>query len=278
MAELDAQAEDMKSLLPAGSSLEAIFATLDRFHKGYITDTDLCQYSQDFGGTAGFGYFFALVQDVLLRRPPDIAAVRGHLNLRDLGCLVLLTGSEEHEACLAASSDAELRSILYLLRHSQACPGCGIRIQRDADSAGCPSVTCAYCGTTFRCFVVVGDSNDGAAAENAPLPVAAQYHLFRLLDIAARVADEIERERTQLQIMSLGETGVGMLSTAFAYIGESRLSFLMGDLRRAFFSLDIPISEQQLGLLWRRYSPRSAMEINFSDFVRQLKAGEGRQY
>lgn len=276
-AGLDAQAEDAKSLLPPNTCLEAIFATLDRFHKGYVTDTDLCQYSQDFGGTASFAAFASLVHEVLLCRPRDAVAIPGRLTMRELGSLVLPAGSQEQEATLAANSDEELKSILYLLRHSEPCPRCSIRVQRDADSAGCPSVTCPCCGTTFRCFVVVGDFYNGAAAENAPLPVAAQYHLFRLLDNATRVADELEQGRKQLQLegrMANGEGGIGMLSTAFAHIGDGRLSFLMGDLRRALFSQEILISEQQLGLLWRRYAPRTGAEVNFSDFVRQLKPRE----
>jgi len=122
----------------------------------------------------------------------------------------------------------------------------------------------------------VGDFYNGTSAENAPLPVSSQYHLFRLLDTAARIADELEQGRRQLQLTSNGEGGLGMLSTAFAYIADARLSFLMGDLRRALFSQDILIPERQLGLLWRRYAPRAGMEINFSDFVRQLKPRESQ--
>lgn len=276
-ASLDAQVEDAKALLPTNMGLEDIFATLDRFHKGYISDTDLSQYSQDFGGTAGFGLFVSLIHEVLLLRPREAAAIPGRLTLRELGTLVLPTASQEHEATLAATSDDELRSILYLLRFSEPCPRCSIRVQRDADSAGCPSVTCPVCGSIFRCFVVVGDFYNGASAERGPMPVAAQYHLFRLLDTAARVAHELEQARKHLQLMSgTSIEEISMLSTAFAHIADGRLSLLMGDLRRALFGQGMSISERQLGLLWRRYAPQSGVEINFSDFVRHLKPSEFR--
>lgn len=269
-ADLDLQAEDAKDRLPAGTCLEAVFATLDRFRKGYITDTDLCEFSKDFGGSTGFGLFGSLIHEVLLRRPRDAAAIPGRLNMRELSTLIHPAGSQEYEASLAATSDAEFKSILYLLRHSEPCPRCTIRVQRDADSAGCPSVTCPVCGATFRCFVVVGDFHNTSAV-NSTLPVGSQYHLFKLLDAAARIADQLEQGRKQLQLASHVEGILGMLSTAFASIGDGRTSFLMGDLRRALFSEDLFISEQQLGILWRRYAPGAGIEINFSDFIRQLK-------
>lgn len=267
-AELDVQAEEAKAFLPPHTFLEAIFYTLDRFHKGYVTDTDLCQYSQDFGGTAGFGQFAALVNEIQLRRPRDIAAVPGRLTFRELGTLVFPIGSQEHEATLNALSDAEARSILYLLRNSEPCPRCSIRVQRDGDSAGCPSVTCPVCGAVFRCYIVASDLYNARQQDPESLPVAAQYHFFRLLGIAARVADELEQDRKQMQLV---EGGIGALSSAFAYIGDGRLAFLMGDLRRAFFGQDILIPERQLGLLWRRYAPQAGLEISFTEFMRQLK-------
>jgi len=274
-AELDSQAEDAKSLLPPSFALEAVFTTLDRFRKGYITDTDFCQFSQDFGGASSFGLFFNLVNEVLLRRPCEPLQIPGRLNLRELCMLVVPAGMQEYEAGLAANSDAELRSMLYLLRHSEPCPRCSIRVQRDADSAGCPSVTCPVCGATFRCFVVVGDFYNGVLAENESLPAAVQYNLFRLLDIAASAANELEQGRKLLQ----GEGGMSMLNTAFSYIADRRQTFLMGDLRRALFSHDMLLSEQQLGLLWRRYTSNTAAEVAFGDFARQLKPREafGRQ-
>jgi hypothetical protein len=246
-ADLDMQAEDAKALLPPSITLEMAFSTLDRFHKGYITDSDLSQYSQDFGGSAHYLMYSNLVHEVHLRRPRAPTTLPGRLTLRDLGTLILPLGSQEHEATLAASSDAEARSILHLLRHSEPYPRSSIRVQRDADSAGCP---------------------------NVKLDVSAQYHLYRMLGAAAVVAEQLEQGRKHLSFSSLSEGGIGLCSSAFAFISDGQMSFLMGDLRRAFFNVDIMISEQQLGLLWRRYAAPGSQEVNFMEFARQLKPRE----
>lgn len=280
-ADCDAQVEDAKAALPPNVSLESVFDTLDRFRKGYLTDTDLWQYTQDFGGTATYGGCCAAIHEIQLRRLLDRGSTPGRLNLRELGSMVLPVGAMEHEAVCAAVSDAEALSILYLLKHSEPCPRCGIRVQRDADSTGCPSVTCPVCATTFRCYALMGDPygygyGAYASPSNAPLAVGVQYSLFRLLDVAAHTAEEIERARKQISFLP-GSDLLGHLSEAFAYIADGRRNFLMGDLRRALFSQDFLPSEQQLGLLWRRYAgPRQAdvlsgVEVNFSDFMRQLK-------
>lgn len=274
-ADCDAQVEEAKAAMPPGTSLEGIFNMLDRFRKGYLTDTDLWQYTQDFGGTATYAGCVAAIHEVQLHRLPDRVSIPGRLNLRELGSLVLPAGSTEHEAVCAAVSDAEALSILYLLKHSEPCPRCGIRIQRDADSTGCPSVTCPVCRTSFRCFITMGDYS---YYENglAKLPIGVQYSLYRLLDVAAHAAEEVEHARKQISFLP-GSDVLGHLSDAFSYIADGRRAFLMGDLRRALFSQDFLPSEQHLGLVWRRYAgPRqegilSGIEVNFSDFLRQLK-------
>lgn len=238
-AVLDTETEDAKAFLPPGTSLEAVFATLDRFRKGYITDSDICQFCVDFGSTAGFSIFTVLVNEVLLRRPRETVAVPGRLTLRQLGTLVLPMGSQEYEACLAAYTDEELRSILYLLRKPTE--------------------------QEIRQIELVPELSPRNGTGGT------QYQLFRLIESAVCAADELETGRKDLQRWSASDGAMGMLSSVFAYIADGRLSFLMGDLRRAMFTHDIAISEEQLGLLWRRYAPRSDAEISFTDFVRQLK-------
>jgi hypothetical protein len=275
-ADLDALAESAKASLPSHVPLDAVFATLDRFHKGYITDTDLCQFCESFGSAVYFSKFFALVHEIHLRRPRLPAASSGQLTFRELGTLVLPIGTVEQEAMIAAKSDAEAKSMLYLLRYSEACPTCSIRVQRDADCAGCPSVTCPICGTSFRCSVVVGDFTGTLDLDNMRLPSSIQYAIHQLLGATASAAEELEQGRKQLQSIAYREgLGLpGLLSSAFAYICEGRLAFLMGDLRRAFFGLGIMISEEHLGLLWRRYAAPNSMEVCYTEFVRQLKPRE----
>jgi len=252
-------------MLPPGTALEAIFGALDRFGKGYITDTDLWSFGQQFGGQTSFGSLCALVHEVQIRRPRDFNTLASRLSFRELGGLLLKMGTEEHEAMITASSDEEARSISYLLRNSQPCPGCGMRVQRDAECAGCPSVTCSMCGTSFRCFAVLGD----VPRYTPPLSVSVQYHLYRLLDTAASAALELENTRKQLAALPIGDV-LCTLSAVFTHMADGRLSMSVPDLRRALANYDIGISDQELGFLRSRYIKKGASEVTFAEFVRQL--------
>merc|ERR1712216_165360 len=151
------------------------------------------------------------------------------------------------------------------MRNTEACPGCGARIQRDAESAGCPSVTCPVCGTSFHCFTVQSDF----PRYLPPLSVSVQYHIYRLLDSAGNAASEMENTRKQLA--GLGSTDIlCTLSSAFTNIADGRLSITISDLLRAFASHDISLSEQELTLLRNRYGQRWCTEVSFAEFVRQL--------
>jgi len=265
----DVRLEDAKALLPYGLALEGAFATLDRYRKGYISDTDLWQLAQDFGGPTPFGSFVALVNEVQLRRPPSSAAKPGRLSLRELGLLALPLGSRESDAVLHSGNDEEARNLLYILRHSEACPGCGARAQRNADAAGCPTVSCPICGTLFRCFCVVGDAPFDVPNAECPLSWSGRYHLSRLVDTAALIADELEKDRRQLELMP--GCDLAGLSSVFNLFAESSGSLQMGDLRRAFFGKGVLIAEQELSLLWRRYKPDGGLGVSFAEFARQLK-------
>merc|ERR1719171_3078007 len=98
-----------------------------------------------------------------------------------------------------ATSDEEAQSQMYILRHTEPCPGCGARTQRDADAAGCPNVTCPVCGSLFRCFTVKGnaDLND---AYNMGLGASTQYQLCRLVEATAASAEENEQLRKRLSL------------------------------------------------------------------------------
>lgn len=270
-AELDACVEDAKALIPTGTPLEMLFDACDRFQKGYIADTDLWQVCNAFGSKTTFGQMCSLVREVQLRRPRDLGASPGRLTFREFATLMLPTGTQDHQAMCMATSDAEARSVAYLLRCSEPCPCCGMRVQRDADSAGCPSVKCPVCGTSFRCYKVVGDR---FMAKSTVLPVATRYHLYRLLDTAATTASEAEYSRRQLQLLPGGDV-LCNLSAVFAHLAGGRLAVPMHDLRRAMIDHDIILSEQEFDLLRHRYVkptvPASMFsEVTFSEFVRQL--------
>jgi len=267
--ELDAQFEVAKDKLPPNICLESIFNMLDRFRKGYITDMDMWQFCQDFGAATPYGSFRMLAQDVLLRiHPQRKANALNHLTMRDFGTLIFPLHSREYKEMCEANSDAEARSILYLMRNSEACPGCGIRVQRDADAAGCPSVTCPRCGTSFRCFVVVSDYASLPDA-SAPVAASAQYHVHKFLDNAAHVATGLDAARMHFA-NAPNYDSVSALSDVFAQIASGKLSFTMSDLRRALFAQDICVSEQHLAFALRRYAPNNR-DVSFLDFSRQLK-------
>jgi len=268
----DAKAEAAKALMPGGCPLEPVVGALDVLRKGYVVDTDLWRLVQDFGGTASFGSVSALVHEVQLRRRYDQVVLPGRLSLREVGALVFPVGSREYEAVGSATSDAEAKSMLYLLRYSEPCPGCGVRVQRDADAAGCPSVVCPICGTPFRCFCIMGDACAGDPQDptgEAPLSPSTRYRLYRLVSAAARAAHDIEFDRKILSLMQGFD--VRALSDIFGHIAGGQLSFAATDLRRVLAEQCVSFSEEELGHVWRRYAPQGGATVAFPDFVRQLK-------
>lgn len=277
--------EDAKALLPSECTLEAIFVALDRCVKGYVADADLWMLLQDFGAAASFASLCALARETQLRRCYDQDSAPGRLSLRDLAILVLPANSEAFEAVCAAASDSEARSALYLLRHSEACPRCGVRVQRDGDAAGCPNVTCPICNATFHCFCVVGDRDkrwfhQGGEAEMTLTPNG-KYQVHRLICTAARIAEDLDLDRRGLARHLPGEScDLAVLSEAFNVLARDRpaaAGFSQPDLRRAFAELGLHLAEDELQLLWRRYhAPRpegaaSSKLVPFCDFSRQLR-------
>jgi len=275
--QLDMQVEDAKALIAPTVQLESIFSLLDRFHKGYIADTDLWQFTQDFGSTLSFSSVRALVDEVQLRRAKlEPCSVPGRLSLRDLGIVIHPAGSREYEAMNAAVNDEEARSINYLLRFSEPCPGCGFRVQRDADCEGCPSVRCPVCGVSFRCFMAVGDCISNCLT-STPLAVSAQYHVFRLVETTCRSAEELERSRKQLAHLP-GHDVLSTLSDVFAHMTKGRHSITITDVHGALLEHNLHSSEQELQLLWHRIAPDGSTGVSFADFAHQLKPRAGAAF
>lgn len=255
-------------LLPAGLSLESVFGYLDRAGKGFVLDADLWRLLRDFGGTPPAGSVVALVRDLQLRQRFDSVTLPGQLSFREVGTLIFSIGSPEHKAICSAASDAEARSILYLLKYSEPCPRCGMRAQRDADAAGCPSVTCPVCGATFRCYTVMGDF---PGFEVSILSPSGSYQLFRVVDAAARAAQNVEVERKMLAAQPGFD--ICTLSDAFSGLAGERMSFTQEDLRFSLARHGVPVTERELSLLWSRYAPLGTTCVPFPDFVRQLRVG-----
>jgi len=306
----DAQAEDAKAIWPPEHFVESVFEVLDRGGKGYVTERDLFLLAQDFDGAATYGSLCALVREAPLRRGYDPKAQPCRLSFRDVAYFVLPAHSHEMEVVCAADSDEEARSVLYLLRNSEPCPRCGIRVQRDADAAGCPSVTCPLCGAVFRCFVVVSDhrrrhgigggisghwwggGSGGAGLDSTtgpvmplPLPRGSRYQLYRLIAALARIAEDLDLDRRGLATQSAG-CDAAALSDAFGLLAGGQSSFVLADVRWAFGELGIYLSEREFRCLWRRYAPLGGLSclgrgsdlaggdprrVAFPEFVRQLR-------
>jgi len=272
----DSEAEDAKALLPKGCPLPALFRTLDPYGKGYLMDTDFWQLVQDFRGSSSFGSICAMLQEIQLRRRYDQLNYPGRLSMREFGALIFPLGSPEYKVTHAATSDVQAKSELYLMQNSDKCPNpkCGVRVQRDSDSSGCPEVECPLCCTPFLCTKVVGDrtairSGWDDETGSTRLSVAARQQLHRAIAAQAHAADELEKDRLRLaQLLGYDATG---LSDVFNFVAQGRTSFSLADLRRTLCHLHIKATERDLDLVWKRYAPSGSATVTFPDFIRQLK-------
>lgn len=190
------------------------------------------------------------------------------MDFRDVGVLTLPLTSQACQAVMDATSDDEAKSVLYLLRSSEPCPGCGFRVQRSAECAGCPSVTCPMCRTPFKCNFVVGDRPEPCY----PLTSTAKTNLYRLLGGTMEAADELERERRELAAYLTHEIcGLCDVFTALA-CGRDSLGFSQLDLRKAYAAQGLPCpTGEQWDLLWRRFAAPNSNSVSFLDFKSQLQ-------
>ncbi|CAJ1395785.1 unnamed protein product [Effrenium voratum] len=275
-AKLDSQVEDLKSLLPACCTTEEVFAELDdTLRASYVSLSDVRRFMFSFGFTVKYANFSALVNELHLRRKiftrhslKGSLMLPDSLDLRDIAVLSLPLSSEACQAVMSSSTDEEARSVLYLLRTSEACPGCGTRAQRSADAAGCPSVTCPVCRTPFRCYHVAGDRPE----PSYPLTATAKNHLYRLFGAALEAAEELERDRRDLAAFLSHE--ICGLCDVFAALASGRdsLGFSQADLRRAFATQGLPTPPgEQWDLLWRRFAAADSSTVTFLDFKSQLQ-------
>eukprot|EP00931_Biecheleriopsis_adriatica_P056378 TRINITY_DN33408_c0_g1_i1.p1 TRINITY_DN33408_c0_g1~~TRINITY_DN33408_c0_g1_i1.p1 ORF type:complete len:831 (-),score=117.72 TRINITY_DN33408_c0_g1_i1:52-2544(-) len=280
-AQFDARMEESKEALPLSCTVEEVFSELDILRVGRINLTDVrrlfASYGAGYGTSVTYSSFGALVHEMHLRRKPyeqvtwpsTAIIANEQLLLRDIASLVLPVASEAYRSTLSALNDDEARSVLYLLKNSEPCPGCGSRIQRSAEAAGCPSVTCPVCGTQFQCFIVAGDRMEKLSL---PLTSTGQYQVYRLLSVALEAAEEMEKDRRDLFLV-LSQELCG-LCDIFASLSGSRdrLGFTQGDLRHAIAVQGLPQPQnKEMDLLWQRYAPHGSITVNFMDFKNQLQ-------
>eukprot|EP00933_Yihiella_yeosuensis_P041089 TRINITY_DN35531_c0_g1_i1.p1 TRINITY_DN35531_c0_g1~~TRINITY_DN35531_c0_g1_i1.p1 ORF type:complete len:195 (-),score=33.24 TRINITY_DN35531_c0_g1_i1:59-643(-) len=185
---------------------------------------------------------------------------------------------KEYKILRQATSDAEAKTKLYLLKHgssfkiARTCPRCGETCQREAGSVG-DNVTCLRCGASVRCRQA--DEKDAAyrmydeEIVGSAISTTCRHQLFRVITAAANAADELENDRTRLgQLVGFDATA---LSDTFSYVAQGRKTFTLPDLRRSVHFLGIKVSQKELDLLWKRYAPDDVASVAFPDFVRQLK-------
>lgn len=275
IAKLDSQVEDLKSLMPACCTVEEVFAELDTMRAGYINLSDIRRFMFGYGMTVKYASFTTMVNELHLRRKIfNQHALKGFfmlpdsMDVRDVGVLTLPLTSQACQAVMDATSDDEAKSVLYLLRSSEPCPGCGFRVQRSAECAGCPSVTCPICRTPFKCNFVVGDRPEPCY----PLTSTAKTNLYRLLGGTMEAADELERERRELAAYLTHEIcGLCDVFTALA-CGRDSLGFSQLDLRKAYAAQGLPCpTGEQWDLLWRRFAAPNSNSVSFLDFKSQLQ-------
>lgn len=275
IAKLDSQVEDLKSLMPACCTVEEVFAELDTMRAGYINLSDIRRFMFGYGMTVKYASFTTMVNELHLRRKIFAQhALKGFfmlpdsMDFRDVGVLTLPLTSQACQAVMDATSDDEAKSVLYLLRSSEPCPGCGFRAQRSAECAGCPSVTCPMCRTPFKCNFVVGDRPEPCY----PLTSTAKTNLYRLLGGTMEAADELERGRRELAAYLTHEIcGLCDVFTALA-CGRDSLGFSQLDLRKAYAAQGLPCpTGEQWDLLWRRFAAPNSNSVSFLDFKSQLQ-------
>eukprot|EP00913_Durusdinium_trenchii_P026073 g24460.t1 len=212
--------------------------------QGFLLDTDFWQLVQDFHGDISFGGICTLVQEVQLRKRYD-SCLPGRLSLREFAVLIFPSDSKEYQVLRPCSSDNEAKDFLYLLQHSEACPKCGVHIQRDFEASACPEVSCPICRTSFRC---------------TRAQIFAQAQMFGAFRCRPDSNSELERDRLRLAQL-LGHDAT-VLSDVFSFLAQGRRSFTLPDLRRALSHLHLQLSERDLKLIWNRYAPHGHAPSN----------------
>jgi hypothetical protein len=271
--QLDLHVEETKGPFPAAALLESLFAMLDLERKGYVTDKDLWQFARRFHSLP-FSSMFTLILEVQHgRRCHEPNAASGRLSWRDIGIMLCSKGTAEYEALVEAASDDNARTALYLHHHTEACPGCGLRSQRDSDPTDCPEVVCLACGLMFRCVNLEANSLQKCVA----VPTSAQHELFRIIHAITTVTEKVEALRRQL----LADWSTKDLAEAFGSISGGKPTFSFTDLRRALFEHRFWSSERELQLLWMRYTHQcrfsasggssDAGGVTLAAFLRQLQ-------
>mmetsp|Transcript_8285 Transcript_8285/g.15666 ORF Transcript_8285/g.15666 Transcript_8285/m.15666 type:complete len:643 (+) Transcript_8285:133-2061(+) len=274
--QLDNRVQKAKAAVPTEVPLELLFQALGAGRKGNVTGTDLWCFSQQVTSGLAYPSTEALIRELQNARRHDNHSTSGKLSFREVAVLVRPCGSLEHDVLDDATTDDEARSALHVLRHSQACPGCGARVQRQVDRifADCPTVTCPICNTSFDCPLSVNDNIPDVGSggmEGKTLPDTVRQSLCNVIEAYAGAADEIEILRKHLVLTPSDR----LIPDAFEAISCSKDSFTFVELTRALNQCHHWPSGRELQLIWHRYA-RGNGHVIISEFTRQLLPVQGR--
>lgn len=266
-ANADLVLEKTKAIL-ADVLVEVAFDDLRRDRCTFVDDNSLYEFVRGADGEASFYSLATMIREMKHYQVDRVSSSAGRLSLREFAALVYPRQSKELEAIAMTSSDDEARNVIYVTRRSCPCPVCGIRCQRDADCAGCPSIMCPMCGTSFDCFVVVSDREAGYEGSFSATDA---MQLQRFLDFAACTATEQERDRREVWSFT---DGGRQLSEAFRHLAGGCHSISANALQTLFWQHGHTVSDEAFDLFWHRYTGRPIQHnldaMSFDDFRRQM--------
>jgi len=252
---------------------ETVFELLDRYQKGYVADTDVWQTLHEDGspGPVSFSGVCSLFREI---KPKHYGTGEekgfGRLSMAEICHLVSARDSEVVKMVDLRASDADALSILYSIRHTVACPGCGMRAQRTAD--GCPSVTCPVCFTAFRCTIIedrdcssFGNYHTDELVINRSTRMAIQKCLKKLIDYS----EEAERVKKNLAASSW-ESLSTVIMDSFLELSRQRGYFDLTDVKQHMSLNNMWRSEKEFHILWNKFAGQKH-RMEYPDLADQLR-------
>jgi len=263
--------ERLRNKLPTGMlAPSAAFAALDQAGHGYVSVSSLWQALDYIGRPVRLPSVEALARCLRAgwrsRRPPSSVEP---LSFRDVCAAVLPSLSPELVAVQLSPDDAAARSELLVMASTIECPGCGARVQRDADAVGQRSSICVACGIPVMCGLQARDSDAraerswGSQLLNDAIELSPRVReaLFQAIEEQADAAVERERLIADLACKPLyAEASRATLAQALAWLaGAAPESDCRGTLLRredfqvALRSHGLWHSDAVMALIWRRF-------------------------
>merc|ERR550537_1416638 len=260
------ESKKMSLILQMPDCFEVLYGLLDHSDKGFVSNSDFRRLAHSLGIILSFDEVATLIADHTdVSTPLD-------LSLGNLARMAWPHCSAQHQMLGSGTTNADVKSVLYLLKFSVACPGCGSRIQRFG-SEGCPNVRCPICRADFPCGLIVEDGSgieyDMRPRDPAALSNAHFRALQDFLEISVRNACALEALRRQIAARLWGGSLRDLLCDVFFELTrEAEMltpSVQLGALR-AFGVM----TGRQSDLLFDRFDKRGRGFVTVQDFVDEL--------